>query len=187
MSPLPVGYVLADGQSNLTKLEAPETPIKDRPLKVLCAHRVRDGKQWVMRRKLTELCKNKFQPFTTILTNEVSESAFQNLVQEHPFVICAQGGGLDPSPKAWLTLANGSIPIIKSSPLDDAYSQLPVAFVDEWNEECLSLDKMHEWIEDLAPYFEDDDLRIQTLHRLSLDYWWNRIVDMTISPLTDAY
>jgi hypothetical protein len=170
MSSLPVGYVFMDEASNVLKIETPETPIRDRPLKMLCAHRIRNGAQWEVRRNLTDLCIARFQEFSTILTDEISEGVFQQQVRRHPFVLCAQGGGLDPSPKAWFCIANGSIPIIKSSVLDDAYSQLPVAFVDDWTDDCLSLEKLLCWV---------DELRAQTVHRLSLDYWWRKIVEVS--------
>ncbi len=78
---------------------------------------------------------------------------FISAVAQHPFLLCLHGGGADPSPKAWeavltgafrnlpsvmrslfnarqfLFCSAGTIPIIEHSALDDAYSQLPVAFV----------------------------------------------------------
>ena len=180
MSTMPVGQVFEKSSHCTVALRQPELKVKDRPLKVLCAHRVRDGDQWEVRRNLTELCKQQFQEFSTILTDEISEAEFRQQVRQHPFVLCAQGGGLDSSPKAWFSIANGSIPIIKSSVLDDAYSQLPVVFVDEWNEDCLSLEKLHRWVEEFAPYYDDDQLWAQTLHKLSLDYWWNKISEKII-------
>ncbi|HAS22668.1 MAG TPA: hypothetical protein DCR51_05905, partial [Idiomarina loihiensis] len=84
----------------------------------------------------------KFSELVTIVNQEVSETKFLNLIEEHAFVLCVQGGGIDPSPKAWTAIAHGSIPIIASSPLDDAYSQLPVAFVNGWDEHSLSEKKL---------------------------------------------
>lgn len=180
MSTLPVGYVFLDESRSAYITEFPETLVRDRALKVLCAHRIRKGPQWAVRRNLTNLCNESFQDFATVLTEEVSDLEFQKQVRQHPFVLCAQGGGLDPSPKAWFSLANGSIPIIKSSTLDDAYSQLPVVFVDDWNEDCLSVEKLHEWVEEYSRYFDDKRLRVLTLQRLSLDYWWKRITQKLI-------
>lgn len=180
MSTLPVGYVCTKGYLSTVMTQTPETLIRDRSLKMLCAHRIRDGGQWEVRRKVTKLCSNQLPKISTILTDEISEMGFRHLVRKHPFTLCVQGGGLDPSPKAWLCIINGSIPIIKSSTLDDAYSNLPVAFVDEWNKDCLSKDKLLQWIYELSPYYEDPELRSQTLERLSLDYWWNKIIEKAI-------
>jgi len=177
MSTLPVGYIFTDEPSNIVKLVAPEVTARNRPLKVFCAHRVRDDKQWDERRRLTRLCQREFSEFSTVCKDEMSLQAYEQKIRQHPFVLCASGGGLDPSPKAWHSIANGAIPIIKSSVLDDAYAQLPVAFVDDWTEDCLSVEKLRTWLDELAPYYECASLRTETLRRLSLEYWWNRILE----------
>lgn len=177
MSTLPVGYVFVDKPSNIVKIPPQRLAIKDRPLRVFCSHRERDGDQWDERRHLTELCQTDFASFATVSVNEIDESEFEQQIRLHPFVLCASGGGLDPSPKAWQSIANGSIPIIKSSTLADAYSQLPVAFVDDWDKDCLSVEKLQVWLQQLAPYYEPGPLRTETLRRLSLDYWWGRILE----------
>lgn len=182
MSTLPVGYVFTPDASNSVAFPRPDILVRNRPLKVLCAHRVRKGRQWEVRRKLTQLCNERFQNLSTVFAEEIPEESFQQQVRQHPFVLCAQGGGLDPSPKAWYCIANGSIPIIKSSTLDDAYSQLAVAFVDDWHEDCLSLGQLKAWIEKLAPHYDNDQLRAQMLDRLTLDFWWNKIVEVANSP-----
>lgn len=177
MSSLPTGYVFIEEPTNNVQLAVTNLPVSNRPLKAFCAHRTRGGKQWEGRRRLTNLCKQHFSEFVTVLEEEVSLASFQHQVRKHPFVLCARGGGLDPSPKAWFCIANGSIPIIKSSVLDDAYSQLPVAFIEEWDEDCLSLGKLQAWLGELAPYYENQQLRKDTLQKLSLDYWWNKVLE----------
>ena len=54
--------------------------------------------------------------------------------------------------------------------------ELPVAFVDEWDENCLTSSRLAGWIETLAPFYEDPTLRREVLDKLSLDYWWSKIV-----------
>jgi len=113
----------------------------------------------------------------TLVEHELTETEYLGLISEHAFVLCVQGGGIDPSPKAWMSIANGSIPVVASSPLDDAYRQLPVAFVERWDEYCLSHDRLQDWRARLSPYYDDVQLRLDVLEKLSLDYWWNRIMD----------
>ena len=43
----------------------------------------------------------------------------------------------------------------QSSTLDDAYSELPVAIVDEWDERCLGDENLGAWIRELAPYYDE--------------------------------
>ncbi len=175
-SSLPVGYVFEEQSSNLVRIEESTTRLVDRPLAVLCAHRVREGVQWDIRRRVTALCRDRFRELSVVVEEELPSDDFLKVLRRFPFALCVHGGGLDPSPKAWMCIANGTIPIIKSSPLDDAYKQLPVAFVEEWNEECLTPSRLTTWIETLSPHYEDPELRRRVLDKLSLDYWWSKIV-----------
>lgn len=178
MSSLPVGYVFSDRKNEPVAVETRlQVPVKDRPLRALCCHRTRPGPQWETRRQVTKLSIERFSELVTVVDREVSEAEFLSLIKEHAFVLCVQGGGIDPSPKAWTAIANGSIPVIASSPLDDAYSQLPVAFVDRWDEHSLSEEKLCEWIQRLAPYYDNSELRLDILERLQLDYWWKQIIN----------
>lgn len=178
MSSLPVGYVFPNEPSELVELNIlPNIPVIDRHLRVLCAHRIRTGPQWEPRRRVSRLAAEVSNKLVTVAAREITEDEYIRLVKEHAFVLCVQGGGVDPSPKAWMAIANGSIPIIESSPLDDAYCHLPVAFVDKWDDECLSEKRLSEWMERLSPYYDNVQMRLEVLERLKLDYWWKQITD----------
>ena len=97
-SSLPVGYLFQDGSSHFVEIVEPTTSLADRRLAVLCAHRSRGGAQWEVRRKVTELCRERFGDIATVVDEELSGSDFLARVRRHPFVLCVQGGGLDPSP-----------------------------------------------------------------------------------------
>lgn len=174
-SSMPLGYVLKENQSHSIRVPDVGSRLADRPLKALCAHRVRKGPQWETRRQITRLCRTSFSDFVDVVDEEMSVPKFIRMIRERPFVICAKGGGLDPSPKAWLTLMQGSIPIIESSSLDDAYSLLPVAIVKDWSPDCLSAAQLRHWLQLYSPYFEKPELRQEVCRRLSLDYWWGRV------------
>ncbi|CAK0819409.1 unnamed protein product [Prorocentrum cordatum] len=105
--------------------------------------------------------------------------------QNHSFVLCAHGGGLDPSPRAVQAIAAGAIPIIQHSPLDAAYSLLPVVFVDSWTAEALTVEKLRRWKEELLPYYDDPRLRIEVIKRLTMDYWWRVALDGTRAATGD--
>ena len=74
-----------------------------------------------------------------------NKEAWLSILKRYPLIICPHGGGLDPSPKAWEALCLGCIPIIKHSALDDIYSEFPVVFVDDWNEDTITMDNMKKW------------------------------------------
>jgi hypothetical protein len=136
---------------------------------------VREGAQWDFRKKITNTAKLNWPEWSTILEEELPEKDFLNLMGDHAFVLCSEGGGLDPSPKAWQAILHRSIPIIRKNALYEAYRHLPVAFVDDWGPNSVTLDKLRKWRAELIEHYDMPDKRAETLRRLSLDYWWDQI------------
>ena len=101
--------------------------------------------------------------------------AYLFTLMEYSFLLCPHGGGLDPSPKAWEAVALGVIPIIKKYEGDSAYRQLPVVLVDSWSEESITEEKLVEWKRKLYPYYNTLEGRLEALHRLSMEYWWDKV------------
>jgi hypothetical protein len=177
LSPLPIGLLWKDATADETIDVTESPPLLQRPTRVLCAHRVRNGAQWEPRRKVTSVAQTCWSDFTTVVTDEISESAYLRLVVDHAFVLCVHGGGLDPCPKLWQTLQYGAVPIIESNGVAGAYRQLPVAIVDKWSPDALTPEKLEAWQHELSPYFDEPSRRCQLLHKLSLDYWWTQILE----------
>lgn len=71
----------------------------------------------------------------------------------HSFVLCVEGGGVDPSPKAWQVLEQGAIPIIRSHSLTEAYRRHPVVIAPDWASEHISAEKLQHWRAQRAPLF----------------------------------
>lgn len=173
-TPLPVGMVYPDGIAHPPPVD-PAPPQHDRPLTVLCGHRTRDGAQWETRRSVTELAQGPWKQFCTVPHGDLPEAEFLNLMRSHAFVLCAEGGGVDPSPKAWQAILSGAIPIIRKTGTSAAYANLPVAFVEQWDAQSIKLGRLVHWKRTRAPFFDNPDLRVQTLERLELAYWWDQI------------
>ena len=182
-SPLPLGLVYPEGTPAALLLPAPPA-LAPRPLRVFCAHRHRDGPQWELRRHVSRLAEGPWRDFCTAPQREMPEPDFMARVEEHAFVLCAEGGGLDPSPKAWSALLHGAIPIIRDTPVAAAYAHLPVVVVDDWRADALSPDRLARWRDALVPWFDEPALRREVLHRLSADYWWRIIA--AGRPVTSA-
>mmetsp|Transcript_3145 Transcript_3145/g.4437 ORF Transcript_3145/g.4437 Transcript_3145/m.4437 type:complete len:239 (-) Transcript_3145:141-857(-) len=114
---------------------------------------------------------------------EQEQGAFKHMIASSRFLLIIHGGGLDPSPKCWETIALGTIPILVSGPLSDSYSLLPVAFVDSAadflaNPANQSMRLLEQWLRELGPYYvPHSELRNQTLRRLQMAFWWHRIED----------
>jgi hypothetical protein len=176
-SPLPTGMIYPEGAPKNPRPICPP-PLHSRPLRVLCAHRVRPGPQWDLRRAVTARTQTDWAAFCTSPTREMPEPEFLALMQSHAFVICAEGGGLDPSPKAWLAILHGAIPIIRKTGTYRAYDPLPVAFVDNWQRDSLTPARLKAWRARLAPFHDTPALRAQTLTRLGLTYWWDQIEEL---------
>ncbi len=174
MAPLPLGLVFGDGAAD-QPLDWPAVPpLAARPLRVLCAHRTREGPQWEVRRQVTALARGPWRSWTTVIEEEIPEADFLRQVQGHAFVLCAQGGGLDPSPKAWAALIQGTVPLIHAPSLAGAYGLLPAIPVPGWLPGSITgagLQRWHAWA---CPRM-DGAARAALRQRLSLDYWWRRI------------
>ncbi|MCS3937062.1 hypothetical protein GGP80_003070 [Salinibacter ruber] len=189
MSPIPTGMVFKPPTSP-KEIDVPESPsLEERSLRVLCAHRVREGPQWDTRRQVTELARSDWSEWCTVIEEEVPKAEFLELVRSHAFVLCVEGGGLDPSPKAWQAILNGAIPIIRETALKDACKELPVAFVPNWKAKSLSMRKLHEWHRHFSQLYQSPSYRKDVIRKLEIDYWWRKVsahvdqaADRSISP-----
>lgn len=104
-------------------------PNKNRINKCLSINRIRNGPQWEARRKVSDLTSGPWESFFYSPSNEVPLKKIRSLLTKYRFLICVEGGGLDPSPKAFEALIYGCIPIIRNSHVADAYRHLPVLIV----------------------------------------------------------
>jgi hypothetical protein len=177
LRPMPLGLLPSDGRSPMAD-PAEFEPLDRRPLTVLCAHRHREGPQWAPRRQVSEIAAASWADWTTLLGDEVDEPAFMRLLLRHAFVLCVEGGGLDPSPKAWLCLLHGAIPIIRRSPTTTAYEGLPVVIIEDWRSDLVTHAELENWRTQLSGRFQQvTDWRRDWFHRLSIGYWWGRLVE----------
>lgn len=188
--PLPTGVSYLDEEKVMD--------LDKRPLTVLHADRVRDGKgQWELRKQVEDMCnkiewciqpveelekedKEKQKKDGLMVDNsgeQVTHEKFLKFLRNSPFIACVHGGGIDPSPKAFEAIYHGTIPIVKRSVLYDSYSKFPVAWVKNWEDlfeasEEKRREMMEGWIHQLKPYYEKGSaLRKQALDRLKTAYW----------------
>ena len=182
LRPMPLGLLPDGGSPAIAKTLEFETLMR-RPLTVLCAHRHREGPQWEPRRQVSALAREVWESWATILEEPVEEPVFNRLLSRHSFVLCVEGGGLDPSPKAWQALLHGAIPIIRKSPTAAAYEDLPVVIIDDWKGSAITLEKLEGWRNWLSGEFQKTaDWRTDWFDRLSFRQGWNKRVE----PLGDT-
>ena len=58
---------------------------------------------------------------------------YLQMIYNHPFVICPEGNGID-THRTWECLYLNTIPIEKRNINNQAFTDLPILFVDDWNE-----------------------------------------------------
>jgi hypothetical protein len=88
-------------------------------------------------------------------------------VYKHNFVICPEGNGMD-THRIWETLYMGSIPIEKRNINNQFYTDLPICFVNDW--EDITLD-----------FLEKEYVQIKgqewNMEKLTFTYWQNKILN----------
>lgn len=94
---------------------------------------------------------------------------------EYAFVVSPHGNGLD-CHRTWEALCLGCIPIVKTSPLDKLYEELPVLIVKDWN------DLTQELLENTINEFKNKSFNYE---KLTLKYWMDKINSYKIPPKID--
>jgi hypothetical protein len=90
---------------------------------------------------------------------------------DYAFVASPHGNGLD-CHRTWEALCLGCIVIVKTSPLDELYNDLPVLIVKEWSDITESL---------LLQTIENFKNRKFLFEKLTLEYWMNKITSKFVT------
>jgi len=98
------------------------------------------------------------------------ETTWKNQSQ-YAFVISPHGNGLD-CHRTWEALCLGCIPILRTSPLNALYDELPVYIVQDWSDVTE---------ENLRRILNEFSQRKFDLNRLTLKYWMDKINSKKIS------
>jgi len=94
--------------------------------------------------------------------------------QDNAFVLCPQGNGID-THRVWEALQLGSVPVVRSSPLDSLYGQFPIVILDEW-EELKSCEVLAEWKQQIVDRFGSEPFHSdQVKKKLGLQYWIDKV------------
>ena len=88
-----------------------------------------------------------------------------NKQKDYAFVVCPHGGGLD-CHRNWEALCLGCIPIVKTSPIDNLYRDLPVLIVKEWQNITQQL--LNDTLSVFKAKFENNEFNMT---KLKLSYW----------------
>ncbi len=86
-------------------------------------------------------------------------------IRDHKFVLCPRGNGVD-THRLWETLYMGRIPIVKRHPIHKDWQDLPILFIDDWNEVTEEL--LHETYTKFAE-------REWCYDKLKIGYWLEKL------------
>jgi len=101
----------------------------------------------------------------TYEANKVERKSSWEKQSEYAFAVSPPGHGLD-CHRTWEALCLGCIPIVKRSPLDPLYEDLPVLIVDSWSD--INIAKLETVVQDFKN-------RKFNYDKLKLSYWMNKI------------
>jgi len=119
------------------------------------------------RKEVYDLLRDK--PWVTVERgyNGHGFDEYLNDVYNHNFVICPEGNGMD-THRTWETLYMGTIPIEKRNINNQFYTDLPICFVNDWEEVTLD-------------FLEREYFRIKStewnMNKLTFDYWKIKILN----------
>jgi len=113
---------------------------------------------------------NKFKDVSWVTRGKIDNSlegrtSFLREIRNHTFVLCPRGNGID-THRVWETLYMGSIPIVKKHIAHSGWLDLPICWIDDWNQVSFE-------------FLQSEKQRIQSetwnLEKLKVSYWVQRI------------
>ncbi len=97
--------------------------------------------------------------------NQITRLNTWNNQKDYTFVISPHGNGVD-CHRTWEALCLGCIPIVKTSPIDILYKDLPVLIVEKWEDINIEL------LERTSKVFKTKQINNEfNMHKLELKYW----------------
>lgn len=102
-----------------------------------------------------------------------SRRSFLSDIRNHAFVLCPRGNGID-TIRLWETLYMGSIPIVKQDIVHKDWQDLPILFIQSWDEVT------EDFLRTKQVEFESKQWSTE---KLKIGYWIERIRKMVFKPL----
>jgi len=109
----------------------------------------------------------KDKKFVTLIEgrNGIDFDSYLECIKTHKFILCPNGNGID-THRLWEVLYLGKIPIVKNGINVRFYDELPICYVDDWNEITEDfLNKEYERIYNTK----------WNLEKLDFNFWKNKI------------
>jgi hypothetical protein len=118
------------------------------------------------RQEVFNLFQDKEWVTRGIIENTIQGRArFLREIRNHTFALCPRGNGVD-THRLWETLYMGSIPIVKKDIAYSDFEDLPICFINEWNEVNIE-------------FLKQEKQRITStewnMDKLKVSYWINKV------------
>ena len=168
-SAMPLGVLSTPISSNVRV--AHTTLSSTHELRVLFAHRIRDGEQWSLRKAVTFRAKTDWLEFSTVVDKQVKKRDFRRLLRTHAFTACVGGGGVDPCPKVFDSLLAGSIPIVDQRASELFENRLPLFVIADWQTSSLDVAELFEFWEATKRAYSGPDGWLEVIRKLDERYW----------------
>jgi hypothetical protein len=125
-----------------------------------------------------QLVYDKFKPKAWVTTEEPNGSAagrkqYLSNIYRHKFCICPRGNGID-TVRMWEALYLRTIPIVKKSPALASFQDLPILFIDNW--------------EEVTPAFLEAAYKLifasqWNMAKMTLQYWQNLVAETALKKV----
>ena len=117
------------------------------------------------RTHIYELLENNLWVTTHRFTNGSNFDLYIDNVYSHKFMVCPPGNGMD-THRLWETLYMGSVPIVKKDINNSFYGELPILYINEWEEVT------EDYLNETWEIYQD---KAWNREMLTFEYWKNKI------------
>ena len=131
---------------------------------VYCNHNVRTNPK--QRQKPYDVLRGVNWATVHIGANGSGFDTYLDNIYNHPFVVCPEGNGID-THRVWECLYMGTIPIVTKNINNSFYADLPILFLDDW--EQMNDKYLHDTYMEMS-------LKEWDLKKLHFEYWKNEIL-----------
>lgn len=134
---------------------------------VYCNHNIKTNVK--QRTKPYNILRNKSWATCHMGINGQGFDNYIDNVYNHPFVVCPEGNGID-THRVWECLYMGTIPVVTRNINNSFYSDLPMLFLDDWEE---MTDKY------LHDSYMEMSRKVWSLAKLDFNWWRKEIESHT--------
>jgi len=129
-----------------------------------------DRTNFAVRNEVRSLFKGKrFVTEIAYGANEIGYAQYVDGLRSHPFCLAPRGNGID-THRIWEALYAGCIPIVQKTQALRSFEDLPILFVDRWEDAC---------DENMLIGIRDEyHRRTWDLRKLTLSHWYRTVLEL---------